>query len=112
VSRTVCSSACESPASRRAIGRKPNCSTPAARLSGSAGNSGGSGTSSSRKRDLAAALHLPPVQIERGDGVPLEAGEAHEQGWRPGTSLTTRCGIRLWRSIATPAADGCEMGMT
>jgi hypothetical protein len=29
--------------------------------------------------DLAAALHLPPVDLERGDRLPVEAGEPHEQ---------------------------------
>jgi hypothetical protein len=62
--------------------------------------------------DPARALDVLPVQLERRDREPSKPARRTSSGCGPGISVTSRCGMRLWATIAAPAAAAFEIGMT
>ena len=43
---------------------------------------------------------------------PSKPAKRTSAGWSPGISRTSRCGMRLWATIAAPAAAAFEIGIT
>ena len=53
-----------------------------------------------------------PSSSSAGTVKPSKPAKRSRTGCSPGISLTSRCGMRLWATIAAPAAAAFEIGMT
>ena len=55
---------------------------------------------------------LRPSSSSAGTVKPSKPAKRTSSGCSPGISRTSRCGMRLWATMAAPAAAAFEIGMT
>jgi len=71
------------------------------------------GLTSSRKRAIRRdPWTFCPSSSSAGTVNPSKPASRTSSGCSPGISLTSRCGMRLWATIAAPAAAEFEIAMT